>query len=264
MHVSQSTISEQVAQLEDYLEETLIERNTRSLVVTDRGTALWRYADEIFAKSATINHLFRDKQDTTTPASIRIGMVGGISRNFVTGLVLRSLIEERGTRISLVDGSFDELNALLKSFEIDLIFSLEKPRSKDLLTVAYRKVETSSLCAAGKPELVRRIRRQRTKPLPVELFMFRHSFDRESFERTLAGRFNLEVDVPIATDDISLLRFLANTGRGLAVVPEIGVQEDLTAGHLSSIRLVDAPEVEFFAVYLSNGYQRELIDDFLT
>ncbi len=263
LHVSQSTISSQVAQLEAYLDEQLIERSTRSVNVTDRGTALLEYADSIFARSAEINHIFRDKMESLVPTRIRIGMVGGISRNFIFGLLVQSLVEERGTEIDVVDGSLDDLTGLLKRFELDLVLSTEKPRSRDLVSLAHRRIESSSMILAGKPELVRRVKRRHATPLPMELYVFRHPFEGDPIEQTVASTFNLDAVVPVRTDDISLLRFLANGGRGLALLPGIGVQEDLAAGLLSRIRIDNAPRVDFYATFLERSLHRELVDDFL-
>ncbi len=264
IHVSQSTVSEQVAQLEAYLEESLLERTTRALRVTDRGAALLKVADDIFARSSEINHVFRDKQESAAPSRLRIGMVGGISRNFIFGLLLSTLMEERGIDIDVTDGSFDQLNDLLKTFELDLVFSLEKPRNRDLLTLISKCVQRSSLCIAGTPDLIRKVKRRRTKPMPVELYAFRHPFEGRDPVELASESYMLEPTTPVATEDISLLRFLANAGRGLALVPEIGVQEDLRSGAISRIRLDDTPSVEFYATFLRNGSHRDLIDDFLS
>jgi LysR family transcriptional activator of nhaA len=261
--VSQSAISEQVIQLEEYLDEKLLERTTRSVRVTERGAALLTYADEIFRKSHEINHIFRDKNETFIPAQIRIGMVGGISRNFVYRLVSRNLAGGAVTRMDIIDGSLDELNTLLKGFELDLIFSLEVPKRRDLRSLSYKTVESSPLCVAGRPELVKKIRRRRAQPLETEMYMFNHPFESDVLEDTILPRFNLACTTPVATDDISLLRFLANSGRGLAFLPEIGVQEDLSNGRLARLPVSEVPSVNFYAVFLKNGFHRELIEDFL-
>lgn len=261
--VSQSALSEQVSQLEDYLEEKLLERTTRSVRMTERGAALLTYADEIFSKSHEINHIFRDKNESYLPTQIRIGMVGGISRNFVFRLVNKNLMEDGKLSMNIIDGSFDEMNALLKGFELDLIFSIEVPKKKDLMALSYRTVESSPLCVAGRPEDIKKIKRRSSQPIRFDLFMFNHNFEGDLLEDWIRPKFNLQCEVPVLTDDISLLRFLANSGRGLAVLPEIGIQEDLAQGRLSRVRIADVPPVVFYAVFLKNGFHRELIEDFL-
>ncbi|KIG15163.1 hypothetical protein DB30_05863 [Enhygromyxa salina] len=65
---------------DQHLGEELLARTTRSIRITARGAALLEYADEIFARSYEVNHVFRDKNESLVPTNIRIGMVGGISR----------------------------------------------------------------------------------------------------------------------------------------------------------------------------------------
>lgn len=258
--VSQSTVSQQVAQLEEYLGEALLERTTRAFEITDRGRELMRYADEIFSRSAAINAVFRDKQASVAPTSIRVGLVGGISRNFLFRLITRTLAGERAPSIEVADGSFDELHALLKRFDLDLIFSLDRPRQRDLLSLSHRRVEESPICLAGTPALVDAVREGRGR---VDLFLFRHPFEGPPLAEVIARTFDLDVSVPVLTDDISLLRFLANSGQGLAAVPQMGVMEDLEAGHLARLDLDAPPRVEVYATFLTQGSRRQLIDRFL-
>jgi LysR family transcriptional activator of nhaA len=222
IRVSQSTVSEQVAELEHYLDEELLERNTRAVRVTDRGAALLSYADEIFARSATINHIFRDKEVAVAASSIRIGMVGGVSRNFIYQLIERARLANEEARIEVVDGSFDELIELLRALELDLIFSLDRPRQKDLLTVSHRRVASSPLCVAATPALIRRIQRERRRPMDAEVYLFRQPVEGTPLPELIAKRY------------------------GLATLP-IG----------------RAPSIDVYAIYLTQGVRRRLIDTFL-
>ncbi len=262
--VSQSALSEQVQQLEEYLDEHLLERTTRSLKITERGVALLAYADEIFARSQLINHLFKEKNESPQPSEIRIGMVGGISRNFLFRLIHQNLHERRGLHIRVVDGSLDELNTLLKGYELDLVFTLDVPRTRDLVTLGYKTVGASPICLAGRPDMVAKVKRRRSQALKVELFMFNQPREGSQLEDTLRSRFNLDMTVSVSTDDISLLRFLANSSRGLAVIPEVGIQEDLDAGILSKVRLTECLPAVFHAVFLKNGFHHQLVQDFLS
>jgi LysR family transcriptional activator of nhaA len=263
IHVSQSTVSEQVAHLEDYFDEVLIERSTRSLVVTSRGNALLEYADEIFTRSAEINRRFRDKADADGARHMRVGMVGGISRNFVFNRIIGALRDEREARIDLIDGSFDELTRLLGALDLDLILSLDRPRQQDLLTMEYVRVQSSPVRLVGTPELVAEVTEARSEPLPVDLFMFRHPFEGRPLAQRCAERYGLDPTIPVWTDDISLLRFLANSGRGLALVPEIGVWEDSKAGRVQGLEVPGDPEIDIYAISSRKGSRRDLAAAFL-
>ncbi|MCJ8275579.1 MAG: LysR family transcriptional regulator [Bdellovibrionales bacterium] len=263
IHVSQSAISDQVSQLEEYFDEKLLERTTRSLRVTPVGSDLLKYADEIFNKSSEINHIFKDKKDDLQSFQIRIGMVGGISRNFIFRMILQNMVEDDRTLVDVIDGSFEQLNQMLKSLEIDLIFSLERPQKKDLMNLAFKKVKTSSLCIAGRPELIKKLKSRKANK-EMSFFMFNHHFEGDIFKQVIEPRFNVVPHVPVSTDDISLLRFMANSGRGLAIVPEIGVQEDLDQGVLSRIRLDEVPLIDFYGIFLKNSFHEKLIENFLS
>lgn len=262
--VSQSAVSDQVSQLEEYLDEQLLIRTTRSIKVTPAGTDLLKYADEIFSRSSEINHLFKFKKDTAPTQPIRIGMVGGVSRNFMYSLIVQNMVESDNPSITVMDGSYDELSKQLKSFEVDLIFSLETPRRKDLDKCSYVKVSSSPLCIAGKPELIKKLKSKRNKPNPLNLFLFNHTFEGDIVNDIIGPKFGSDVLTPVSTDDISLLRFMAHSGRGAALIPEIGIQEDLNNGSLSKIRLDEVPNVDFYATFLKKGFHQSLIKNFIS
>ena len=264
INVSQSAISDQVSQLEEYLEEKLLERTTRSFQITPAGADLLEYADEIFKQSSEINHIFRHKNNLEPAQPVRIGMVGGISRNFIFRLVLQNMNENDQPNINVIDGSFAELVGLLKSFEVDLIFSLEIPSKKDLPKLSFKKVKSSPMCIAGKPDIIKKLRAKRKTLETMNFFLFNHHFEGNIVADTIQPRLNLEALVPVTTDDISLLRFMANSGRGVAVLPEIGVQEDLDAGTLSRITLDEVPSIDFYATFLKKGFHKQAIDEFLS
>jgi len=261
--VSQSTVSAQVAQLEAYLGEQLLDRNTRSVKVTGRGAALLEYADSVFEISHEINRIFRDKQEMAGPTRIRVGMVGGFSRNFIYRCLTAALERDPGLHVELVDGSFDALTEMLRRFDLDLLFSLEQPRQRDLITLSHRRVASSPICLAGTPEVVSRILSRPVESPHTHLYMFRHPLQGLPLAETVAAELALEVDVSVMTDDISLLRFLANGGCGLAVVPQIGVKEDLESGRVRAISLKDPPRIDLYAVYLKKGARRPAVERFL-
>ena len=118
------------------------------------------------------------------------------------------------------------------------------------------------MCLAARPEVIARMQ-ARAAPETIELYLFRHAFEGQPLHAVIAAQLGFDVRVPVHTDDISLLRFLANSGRGVAVVPEMGVADDLSSGRLRSVPLVDSPRVDVYATFSTKGARRPLIDAFL-
>ncbi len=232
------------------------------MTLTERGAALLLRADDIFAKSEEINDLFRDKREADEPVRVRVGLVGGISRNFVFRQILRGLENRPLSMFEVVDGSLDELEGMLRSFDLDLIFSLERPRQNHLLTLSQRKVTESPLCLAGTPAAMEAL--DGLAPgADLSVFGFRHLFEGEPVDVVAARLLGLSGRVRVRTDDISLLRFLANSGRGVAVVPEMGVQEDVASGRLATRSLPQLDPIEVLAIHLTRGARRGIIDAML-
>ncbi|MCR9206168.1 MAG: LysR family transcriptional regulator, partial [Halobacteriovoraceae bacterium] len=123
MFVSQSTVSEQVVQLEDYLEEPLFERTTRVLKLTQAGDQLFQMAEEIFNKSREINRIIRDKEGGAAPLKFRIGIVGGVSRNLLFRLFKEFLDSQDEAELEVVNGDIDELVKQCHDFELDFLIT---------------------------------------------------------------------------------------------------------------------------------------------
>lgn len=254
LYVSQSTVSEQVSQLEDYLGEELLERNTRSVKMTLRGEALLAYADQIFEKSSQINRVFRDSEDESR-RHLKIGIVGGISRNFVYARIEDAFLNQADLHVEVYSGAIDELTRQLRTFDIDMVLSLELPRHQEMSTMTHHLVATSPLKLVGTPELIEQVESGSVAP---RLFVFRHPFEGYPVQ-ACSERYGVEFDLAVSTDDISLLRFLANGSSGLALVPEIGVREDLKAGRVKTLDVPNDPSVDIYAISLQASSRRSFV-----
>ncbi|MBL8955801.1 MAG: LysR family transcriptional regulator [Myxococcaceae bacterium] len=252
MRVAQSAVSAQVAELEGYFEERLLVRNHRSVSLTPFGQELLGHASGIFAQSRAINSELKDKKTETVGRVLRVGVVGGASRNFVFRLIERYRARGPRGRVVVTTGSYEELYGLLRRSELDTIVTLELPKKADMGVVTYRKLGESRLCIAGVPQLIVKLRGRRALG-PVEVFMFRHPFEVEVLERHVRPRLGAAITVSLETDDVPLLRFFANSGEGLAVLPRVGLLEDLESGIVDAIDLDHCPEVNIYGIALQEG-----------
>lgn len=250
MHVAQSAVSAQVAALEDYAEERLLVRSNRVVELTPVGRQLLVYADSIFAQSRAINALLQDQDALRGPRLLRMGIVSGSSRNFVFRLLTDYLDQADEVQVSVSTGSYAELYGLLRRFELDAIVTLELPKKKDMGEVSYRRLGESQMCLVAVPRLINKLRRKRFKG-PIDVFKFRHPYEVNLIERYVQPQLGVDVTLRMDTDDIPLLRFFANSGEGYAILPRVGVLEDLEAGTVKAIEIEDCPEVMIYGITMT-------------
>jgi len=257
MHVAQSAVSAQVAALEQYVEEPLLVRSHREVEVTPVGAELLGYANTIFSQSQAINLLFRDKERLRSPQTLRVGVVGGASRNFVYRLLAGHVQRAPDTHLSVSTGSYGELYELLKRFKLDSIISLELPKKKDLRDVAYETLGSSKVCIVAAPSVIARLGDKTGAPLDV--FKFRHPFEVDVLEKHVRPLVGRDLVLRMDTDDIPLLRFFANSGKGIAVLPRVGVLEDLDAGTVQAVELPSCPEVMIYGITMTQPHAAQRV-----
>ena len=229
---------------------------------------LMKYADNIFRQSREINQVIKNKQIAGAPKNLNVGMVGGISRNFVFRSLSSIIRGNDEVSIDVISGAYEELMYLLRTYELDLIISIEIPQKKDLGTFGYSKIGTSPLCLAGKAKILNSSQaaskkaKAETAGKPVDVFNFKFPYKGDVIKDILYKKMKLQVSSRMETDDISLLRFFANSGQGLVIIPEVGVQEDVNSGVLKIEKLKGLPQINFYAIYLKDGIHQQMIGDF--
>lgn len=264
MFIAQSAVSNHVAELEHYFEDKLLERGSRPLKLTPTGASLLQYADRIFSQSREINQLFRERRSGPVPLTLRVGIAGGISRNFLYRKLAKAMDEFEGVHIDVVSGAFTELGVLLRSFELDVLLSAEQTPRKDLVQLEEHLIGSSQQCLAGTKALMAPILRGKVPGRRLDIYTFRHSSKLDVVQDLLRGKLGLDAEERITSDDISLLRFLANSGNGLVVIPEAGVQEDIGNGSIVQLPLPELPAVNFYASFLRQGFYRETLSRLFT
>lgn len=245
--VAQSAVSAQVAALESYLREPLLQRHARSIGLTPAGRELMGFADQIFAQSRAVNALFRDNRSALGHRRLRVGIVGGASRNYVHRLLADMIQRTEGVYLSVSSGSYDELSSRLVRFDLDAVISLETPRKKDMAEVTYRKLGETEMCLAGTPGIIRAIR-EGSAVGPVPVFKFRHPYEVDILGRYVRPRYDCDFRLRMDSDDIPLLRFFANGGQGVALLPRAGIEDDHAVGVVDTLEVPGCPSIPIYGI----------------
>lgn len=246
LKLSQSTISAQLKDLEESLGSPLFEREGRSLVLTEAGQVALDYAEDIFKTGDELRAWFADEH-TEGRRSIRIGALSPLSKNLQFEII-RPLVMAGETHVQVVEGEMQDMLERLKHHQIDLLLSNIPPGGADAEHTHAHILGEMPVYLVGRPPF-----KIPKKPFPkwlddIPLFLpSGRSSARVEFDALLV-RAGVEPRIQAEVDDMALLRLLATTGAGLALVPEIGVKFELEEKSLMRIEKVKNLKERFYAI----------------
>ncbi len=122
LHVSQPAISTQLRKLERALGEELFHRHGRTMVLTEVGRVVYRYADEIFKIGRDLTDAVHGRSGKG-PLRLTVGVVGSVAKLLAHRLVMPVLTEFEHLRLELTSGQPEELFAALAVHNLDLLLS---------------------------------------------------------------------------------------------------------------------------------------------
>jgi LysR family transcriptional regulator, transcriptional activator of nhaA len=248
MEVAQPTISGQIRALEVTLNEKLFQRAGRNLVLTEVGTVVYRYAEEIFG-------LGRELQETLKghPAGGPMRFVVGVADQ-LPKLVVRRLLEpayslSTPVRVIVRDGPPDRLLADLAIHSLDLVLT-DAPVSPTIRVRAFNHpLGECSVTVFGVPRLVSLYQKNFPKSidgapfiLPSEGSALRRSFEQWCSEQTIHPRIVTEAD------DSAMIHTLGAAGIGLFAAPSVVEDEVSQQFGVKAIGRIDKVRERFYAL----------------
>ena len=253
LNISQSTLSEQLGELEAWLGQSLFERRGRQLHLTEAGRVALEHAETIFSTGQEL--LSRLRQDPAGAGRcLRLGAVGPLSKNLQFDFI-QPLLAEAGTRVVVVAGALDELVGQLQEHRLDLVLSNIPLRADQERNVFNHLLGEVPVCLVGAREV--KGRRQGFPGFLAghPLFLPSHqSHVRADFDLLLAEA-GIEVDVRAEVDDMALLRLLALSGQGLALMSKIVVERELHSRQIRFLFPVPGLVERFYALSMRRRFQ---------
>lgn len=255
LHISQSAVSEQVSRLEENLGQKLIERTTRSLVLTENGNVALKYADMIFGAGRELVDfmLHRPKQGKQ---SIRIGALSSLSRN-LQARFLNPILDRKEVRFSLIVGDLKRLIRLLKDHQVDVILTTHSGMGNDTGELYTHLLMQSPLC------IVSRTKKRHTnlKSIFENEVVFLPSVNLESrseFDHFVETH-DLNIELAGEVDDIALLRLLALTGKGIVIIPRMGAINEIESKKLFVIHEFKEIYQKYYAITRQKKFPNTLV-----
>lgn len=256
LNLSQSALSIQIKQLEERLGHPLFERRGRQLYLTEAGRIALDHADTIFATGDELLQTLR--QTGTTRRAIRIGALATLSRNFQLEFI-RPLLNRSDVELILRSGSTAELLSALETLNLDIVLLTQPPSADAVTPFVSEQLYQQRVSLIGSPALTSgrqdlgKMLAQHPMILPTLESGVRLQFE------ALAARLGVTPQIAAEVEDMAMMRLLARSGVGLAVMPPIVVQQELETGMLSELDTLPGIVENFYAVQIKRRFPNPLI-----
>ena len=260
LNISQSAVSTQIKMLEESLGHGLFERNGRNLVLTEAGRIALDHAEEIFRAAEDLTATL--KTAGAKRRALRIGALATLSRNFQIAF-LEPIIGREDVEVILRSGSQPDLLRALEAIAVDVVLTNLIPSRDAVSPYLVHKLSEQPVSIIGTPDSSREYKSLRklveteSLILPTSESALRASFD------GLLERLGVIPRIAAEADDMAMLRLLARTGAGLAVIPPIVVRDELESGMLVELARLEGITESFFAVTLQRRFPNPLVSQTL-
>ena len=248
LHVSQPTLSGQLALLECDLGEKLFTRVGRRLELTEVGRVAYRYAEEIFGLGRELVRAVQDPPSAHMPR-LSVGIVDVLPKLVAQRLLEPALAGPNPTRLVVREDRAERLFAALALHELDLVLADAPPAPGSAVRVFSHVLGESPVALYSAPALATKLRRRYPSSLagapvllPAEGTTLRRGleswFDRIRVSPRVIGEF----------DDSALLTAFAQAGHGIIAAPVVIARTLRSAFGLREVGPVMGTSERFYAV----------------
>ena len=241
LHVSQPTVSGQLRELQEALGEKLLARSGRSVVLTDVGRTVYRYADEIFALGRELQQAVKGR--VTHPARLAVGVALVVPKLVAYQMLEPALHLPEPVQLDCVHERPERLVAELALYTLDLVLA-DSPAPPNVKIRAYSHLlGECGVSVFGTEAMAARYRRRFPASLDGAPFLLPSSDSglRLSLEEWFR-KSGIRPRVVGTFEDNALIDAFGQAGAGLFAMPS-AIDEEVRRqyrvrllGHLGAVR----------------------------
>jgi len=254
--ITQSALSGQLKQLEEFLGKPLFERKVRKLILNEAGKVALNYTTSIFTQADEMIKSIR-LPNPQKLSVIRVGVLPSLSKTHIHEFIV-PLWKEDSICVTIVERKLIDLIHDLEDGHLEVILS-DRPTSPIGTQFKAFKLRTRKIIAVGskKFEYVKDAFPQALDGLPL-LHLTRHSQIRPDIDFFFEQK-NITPKIVGEADDVALLRIAAEKGIGFTVLPQNTVQNSLNNGSLVQLGELKDINSDMWAIIKSgNDYNQTL------
>lgn len=237
LNISQSTLSQQIKQLEIELDTPLFNRIGKRITLTEAGDLFYSYALQTVNKANSGLTLLKDLGDLKT-GDLCIGVTYGL-RHLLTPALIAFLTDYPGITVKVVFGTSEELHDKLIGLQLDLVLAFEEIVADENLT--YTLLFESPLClvaAKNSPLSGKKgIDLAEISDLPIVLPAAGYST--RKFVSDIFAKNNIHPKISVEINDIPTLLDLVKSGKWYTILAKttVAIDKELAIFPINSIKM---------------------------
>ena len=248
LHVSQPTISVQIAALEGVLEEKHFRRGGRALAVTEAGHRVLSYAEEIFSLGEQLLDVAR-QQPSARLLRVHIGITDSLPKLLSYEIIKPIFRLEQPVQAVCREGKAADLLGQLAAHRLDIVLADEPAPSSLPIKVFNHLLGECGVTFCAERKLAATLKRKFPKSLndaPV-LLPTSNTALRQSLEKWFQAE-DLRPRLMAEFDDAALMKIAAVEGLGFFPLPTLVVKEAVVRYGFQIIGRTEDCRQQFYAI----------------
>jgi LysR family transcriptional activator of nhaA len=247
LRLAQPTVSGQLKELEKSLDVQLFHRRGSRLVLTDVGSHVYRYANEIFALGRELQESLAGRAEARGSRLV-VGIADVIPKLIAQRLLEPALRADAGLRVTCYEDRHDKLLADLALYELDVVLSDTPVGAQSTFRAHSHLLGESGVSLFAQAKLASRLRRRFPGSLhgaPVLL-----PIEQTSLRRALVRWFEeheVQPQIRAEFQDSALQMVLGQAGEGVFAAPTVIEQQVIAEHHVSVVARLDGVRERFYA-----------------
>ena len=246
--LAQPTVSGQIRTLEEALGEKLFERRGRSLVLTERGTLVYGYAESIFATGQELLDVLGGHR-TSGPTRVRVGVADALPKSVAATLLEPALTIDEDVHLVCHEDKAERLLAELALDRYDIVLS-DAPIGHQVHVRAFNHhLGDSPIAFFGVAALATKYRRNFPQSLngapvllPTENTHLRRAID------AWLERHDVHPRIVAEFEDSAFLKAFGQRGAGLFPAPTVVKRDIMEQYRVKACAEIDGVLEHFYAI----------------
>ncbi len=261
LHITQSSVSQQIKDLEDILNVQLFHRNPKGIELTNTGKLFLEYIENGLSTLNLGEKMLIDSQDLDN-VSISIGVQSHIASFYLLDIISKFQKDFPNAHINLISGSSNQLINGLLNYEIDFVID-NSPIEINNVKMCIKKLSDYKTCF-----VVNSSEYDEDKKLSDYKFILpnKRSSMRKSLNDILA-HLNITLKDILEVETTDVIVKSVKKGLGAGYVIKKAVEEELNSEIFKEIPVdFDLPNFELNLIYLNDGLTnpvKQFIENYL-